>query len=186
MIVMSSLTPTPDDHLLAEIRQLIDEARKHAASAVNAEITLLYWQVGHRLRADILQCERGTYGQQIIGTIARRLTQAYGRGWSEKQLRHCLPFAEAFPDVEIVSALRRELSWTHLKTLMYIEEVRPLGIILCAGKKQVQIELLELSQSGIHLAEYLTVLTDRDTFQAKLHESILLARQRLLAENDAP
>jgi hypothetical protein len=36
------------------------------------------------------------------------------------------------------------------------DENPPLGIILCAGKKQEQIELLELCKTGIHVAEYLT------------------------------
>ncbi|MDX1606067.1 MAG: PDDEXK nuclease domain-containing protein [Candidatus Competibacterales bacterium] len=60
----------------------------------------------------------------------------------------------------------------------------PLGIILCAGKQQEQIELLELDRSGIHVAEYLTVLPPRETLQAKLHQSIATARARLLGDFD--
>jgi predicted nuclease of restriction endonuclease-like (RecB) superfamily len=56
----------------------------------------------------------------------------------------------------------------------------PLGIILCTGKKQEQIELLELDKSGIHVAEYLTVLPPREALQAKLQQAIASARQRLL------
>lgn len=62
------------------------------------------------------------------------------------------------------------------------DENPPLGIILCTGKKQEQIELLELDKSGIHVAEYLTVLPPRESLQAKLHQSIQKARQRLLAD----
>lgn len=58
-------------------------------------------------------------------------------------------------------------------------EVPPLGIILCAGKKQEKIELLELDKSGIHVAEYLTVLPPPEILQAKLHQSIAIARKRL-------
>jgi hypothetical protein len=58
-------------------------------------------------------------------------------------------------------------------------EEPPLGIILCAGKKQEQIELLEFDKSGIHVAEYLTVLPPREQLQAKLHQSIEAARSRL-------
>jgi predicted nuclease of restriction endonuclease-like (RecB) superfamily len=58
-------------------------------------------------------------------------------------------------------------------------ENSPLGIILCAGKKQEQIELLELDKSSIHVAEYLTVLPPRETLQAKLHDAIERARLRL-------
>ncbi|NYH16872.1 hypothetical protein GGD41_004100 [Paraburkholderia bryophila] len=59
------------------------------------------------------------------------------------------------------------------------DEQPPLGIILCAGKKQEQIELLELDKSGIHVAEYPTVLPPRETLQAKLRQSIAAARLRL-------
>jgi YhcG PDDEXK nuclease domain len=62
------------------------------------------------------------------------------------------------------------------------DENPPLGIILCTGKKQEQIELLELGKSGIHVAEYLTVLPSREALQAKLHQSIEKARLRLLAD----
>ncbi len=60
-------------------------------------------------------------------------------------------------------------------------EESPLGIILCAGKNAEQIELLELGRSGIHVAEYLTVLPPKDVLKRKLHEAI--ERSRLALEN---
>ena len=56
---------------------------------------------------------------------------------------------------------------------------RPLGIILCTGKKHEQIELLELDKSGIHVAEYLTVLPPREVFEKKIHDALALAQARL-------
>jgi predicted nuclease of restriction endonuclease-like (RecB) superfamily len=61
-----------------------------------------------------------------------------------------------------------------------LSENAPLGIILCAGKKEEQIELLELDHGSIHVAEYLTVLPPRATLEAKLKQSIQNARSRLL------
>jgi hypothetical protein len=58
-------------------------------------------------------------------------------------------------------------------------ENEPLGLILCSGKKQEQIELLELGQAGIHVAEYLTDLPPREVLRQKLHEAIALSRKRL-------
>ena len=60
-------------------------------------------------------------------------------------------------------------------------EESPLGIILCAGKKEEQIELLELDQSGIHVAEYLTALPPRELLQQKLHAAIVTSHARLAA-----
>lgn len=116
---MTELLPAS---LLTDIRQLIDTARTRAAAAVNAEVTLLYWEIGRRIRNEVLRGERAGYGQQVIQGLARRLTAEYGRGWSEQQLRHCIRVAEVFSDEPKLSALRRELSWTHLKTLMYVDD----------------------------------------------------------------
>lgn len=58
-------------------------------------------------------------------------------------------------------------------------EESPMGLILCAGKKKEQIELLELDRSGIHVAEYLTELPSKKILQEKLHKAIKHARQRL-------
>jgi len=51
-------------------------------------------------------------------------------------------------------------------------EESPLGIILCAGKNDERVELLELSASGIHVAEYLTILPPKELLQKKLHAAI--------------
>jgi len=340
----------PIDHsqLSTDIRKLIDAAKQRAAVAVNAEISLLYWQVGKRIQQDVLQGERAEYGKKVIAGLSKQLKQVYGKGWSEQQLRHCLYAAETFNDEKIFYTLCRELSWSHLRQLMYMDdslkrdfyiemcqlerwsvrqlqgrvnsmlfertalskkpeetishdlatlreekkvspslllkdpyildflelndrylekdledailremeqfllelgsgfsfvarqkrmqiddddfyldllfynrklkrliaidlklgnfrheqksqmelylrwlakyeqepdEQPPLGIILCAGKKTEQIELLELDKSGIHVAEYLTVLPAKEVLAAKLHESIEHAKQRQVIDN---
>ena len=65
-------------------------------------------------------------------------------------------------------------------------EDEPLGIILCAGKEQKLVELLELNKSGIHVAEYLTELPPRELLEKKLLSAIQLARQRLAAPTNEP
>jgi hypothetical protein len=58
-------------------------------------------------------------------------------------------------------------------------EEPPLGIILCSGKDEERIELLELGQSAIHVAEYLTELPPIEILQQKLHAAAELSRKRL-------
>ncbi|MBI2135593.1 hypothetical protein HYU06_00815 [Candidatus Woesearchaeota archaeon] len=108
--------------IFQHIKQLITNARNNVAIAINSELSLLYWQIGKKIKTDILKDKRAEYGEKIIEDLSKRLTFEYGRGWSEKQLRHCLRTAETFPDEEIFSALRRELTWTHIKALMYIDD----------------------------------------------------------------
>ncbi len=63
------LTQT-NDLLFQEIRQLIDTAKQRAAVVINAEITLLYWQVGKRIHTEVLQGQRAEYGKQIIVSLS--------------------------------------------------------------------------------------------------------------------
>ncbi len=113
-------TPTPA--LLGELRQLIEGSRQRAAVAVNQELILLYWQLGTRIRRDILNDERAGYGKQIMATLSRELTAEFGRGFSKRNLHHMVRFAEVFPDEQIVHALRTQLTWTHLRELIAIDD----------------------------------------------------------------
>jgi len=123
---IASAKPTPKrvaaDPLLADLRHMIAAAREQVARAVNDALTLLYWHIGSRIRTHILHETRAEYGEQIVSAVGRQLEQEFGRGFSTKSLHHMVRFAEAFPEVSIVSALRRQLTWTHFKSLMYLED----------------------------------------------------------------
>ena len=58
-------------------------------------------------------------------------------------------------------------------------EEAPLGMILCAGKNDEHVELLELASSGIHVATYWTQLLPKKQLERKLHQAVVRARQRL-------
>jgi hypothetical protein len=53
----------------------------------------------------VLRDARASYGEQIVSSLSKQL-EKYGRGFSEKNLRHMLRFAETFPEAQIVSAAR--------------------------------------------------------------------------------
>jgi len=99
---------------------MIDSARQQLAQAANAALTALYWQIGTPARKQVLDGRRAEYGARIVAAVGRELEARYGAGFGEKSLRHMLRFAEVFPDDAIVSALRRQLSWSHFKQLIYI------------------------------------------------------------------
>jgi predicted nuclease of restriction endonuclease-like (RecB) superfamily len=101
---------------------MILAARQDVARAVDAGLVTLYWQVGQRVRRDILQQKRADYGERIVSALGRQLSVEFGRGFDEKSLRHMIRFAQAFTDEAIVSALRRQLTWTHFKALAYVED----------------------------------------------------------------
>ncbi len=105
--------------LYEQVVSLIKKSRQKVAVFVNAEVSLLYWHIGQVIHTFVLQGQRATYGNRIIEGIALQLTQQFGSGWSSKHLRHCLRIAETFTNEEIISAVQRQLSWTHLKTIGY-------------------------------------------------------------------
>jgi predicted nuclease of restriction endonuclease-like (RecB) superfamily len=113
--------PTPKA-LLSDVRELILQARAGVAQAINASLTLLYWEIGRRIRADILKEKRAEYGEKIFYALSRKLTEEFGQGYSQANLFHMVRFAEAFPDRPIVVSLIRELSWTHLRRIIYLDD----------------------------------------------------------------
>ena len=117
------LKPRDSRNLLNEIRKLIEEARRQTAAAVNVGLTALYWQIGNRIRGEVLGNERATYGEQIVATLSRQLVGEFGRGFEEKNLRRMMQFAEAFPDESIVATLWRQLSWSHFRELLPLEKL---------------------------------------------------------------
>jgi predicted nuclease of restriction endonuclease-like (RecB) superfamily len=108
--------------LLSEIRELIDRTRSEIAQTVNAGLVLTYWLIGERIRKEILKEERADYGKQIVATLSQQLTAEYGKGFTEANLFNMIRFAETFPDKQIVYALSRELSWTHFRRIIYIDD----------------------------------------------------------------
>ncbi|WP_262966886.1 DUF1016 N-terminal domain-containing protein [Methylobacter psychrophilus] len=108
-----SPSPLVDGTLVAEVKQLIQSARQRAVAAVNAELTLLYWQVGKRIADEVLGGERAEYGKQVIAGLAEQMTLDYGKSWSKRNLAQMVKFSEVFPDVQIVQTLSAQLSWSH-------------------------------------------------------------------------
>jgi predicted nuclease of restriction endonuclease-like (RecB) superfamily len=111
-----------ENELFSDIRILIEDSKHRIASMFDSEKTILYWNVGQRVRVDVLGNSRAKYGGRILEGLSVRLISEYGRGWSVQQLRHCLKIANVVDSEEILYTLCRELSWSHLRTIMYIEE----------------------------------------------------------------
>jgi hypothetical protein len=109
-------------NLLRDIRDLIEQTRSAVAATVNAGLTMLNWHIGQRIHVEILQGKRAGYGDEIVSTLSRQLVAEYGNGFSSKNLRHMVRFAEAYPDESIVSTLWRQLGWSHFKEIIYIND----------------------------------------------------------------
>lgn len=108
--------------LLTDLRELILSARQQVAQTVNAGLTLLYWQVGNRIRRETLKEKRAEYGAEIVQTASAQLEMEFGRGFGRRNLFRMIRFAEIFPDQSIVSALLTQLGWTHFISIIAIDD----------------------------------------------------------------
>ncbi|MFS8067616.1 MAG: PDDEXK nuclease domain-containing protein [Byssovorax sp.] len=108
--------------LLSEVRGLILGAREQTARVVNAGLTLLHWQLGDCIRREVLAEKRAEYGEQIVSALGKQLESEFGRGFTEKNLRRMVQFAEVFPDRSIVVSLIRQLTWTHFIALIPLKD----------------------------------------------------------------
>ena len=109
--------PTGYHDWLAELKNRIHQSQQRAALAVNRELVLLYWQIGH----DILerQAQQG-WGTKVIDRLAHDLRTAFPdmKGFSPRNLKYMRTFSHAWPDAEFVQAVLAQLPWYHQLALL--------------------------------------------------------------------
>ena len=169
-IDQSSVSPA----LLGELRSLIESTRGRIAVGIITEMVLLYWDIGDRIRKEILGNERAVYGKRVIDGLADHLTLQYGRGFTRANLFHMINFVEAFPDRKIVYTLCRQLSWSHFRTILYVED--PLA-------REFYTEMCRLERWSVRTlqAKIQGMLFERTAISKKPEE---LARKELAALRD--
>jgi len=108
--------------LFNDVCSIIDTARHHVATYANVEVCMMNWNVGKRIKEDVLFNQRAEYGKQILNHLSAKLTEYYGTGWGVEKLRHCVRSAYIFSEDEILYAVRTQLTWTHLRSLMSVSD----------------------------------------------------------------
>ena len=106
--------------LLGQLRDLIQSARQQALRTVDVLQVRTCWEIGrHIVKYEQQGADRAAYGARLIATLAESLTAEFGRGFDTSNLRYMRLFYQAFP---ICDALRHELSWTHYRNLLRVED----------------------------------------------------------------
>jgi predicted nuclease of restriction endonuclease-like (RecB) superfamily len=122
--VMSHLKPdnTQDPQmvsLLGSLGELIRDARQKVLRAVDTVQVQTCWQIGrHIVEFEQEGARRAAYGKQLLSTLAKVLTSEFGKGFDERNLRYMRDFYQTFP---IWNAVRSELSWTHYRRLLRVD-----------------------------------------------------------------
>lgn len=121
---MSALKPgdTPDPplaSLLGNLGALIRQARQKVLRAVDTIQVQTCWQIGrHIVEFEQGGARRAGYGKRLLATLAKVLTEDFGKGFDERNLRYMRDFYQTFP---IWNAVRSELSWTHYRRLLRVD-----------------------------------------------------------------
>ncbi|MCP1442182.1 putative nuclease of restriction endonuclease-like (RecB) superfamily [Pseudomonas sp. GGS8] len=105
--------------LLGSLGELIREARQKVLRAVDTVQVQTCWQIGrHIVEFEQEGARRAAYGKQLLSTLAKVLTSEFGKGFDERNLRYMRDFYQTFP---IWNAVRSELSWTHYRRLLRVD-----------------------------------------------------------------
>jgi predicted nuclease of restriction endonuclease-like (RecB) superfamily len=171
-----SATPTAKipRKLIADLRKLIDESRQAVARTVNTALVWLYWNIGKRIQEDILKEKRAEYGEQIVYTGSRELSELYGRGFGRANVFNMVRFAELFPKPEIIQTLSGQLSWSHFGLILRLNE--PL-------QREFYAEMCRVERCSVRTLQKKIggMLFDRTALSKK---PAALARQELAALRD--
>lgn len=106
--------------MISQIREIMINARKNAATQVNNELLTAYWNIGrviveHEQGSDI----RAEYGQSTLKQISKQLTKEFGRGFSVSNLQFMRRFYQTYQIQQMLSA---RLSWSHYCELLTISD----------------------------------------------------------------
>ena len=106
-----------DFDVYQNIRAILAQARSKAYTAINFAMVEAYWEIGRQIEEAV--GDRAEYGRSLLQNVSRQLNAEFGKGFNERSLRRMRQFYQVYP---IRAAVRPELSWTHYRLLMRINE----------------------------------------------------------------
>ncbi len=165
------ITPPAMYDLLGQLRELIASARTQALRAVDVIQVRTCWEIGrHIVEFEQGGAVRADYGSKLITNLSATLTAEFGKGFDERNLRNMRGFFHCFP---IWNAVRSELSWTHYRILLRVEDERARRWYMNETAEQNWASRSLERQIGTLYYERLLVSRDREPVQAEALAKIL-------------
>ncbi|WP_207736129.1 PDDEXK nuclease domain-containing protein [Fusibacter ferrireducens] len=85
-------------------------------------MVVLYWNIGKKIREEVLLDNRAEYGQEVVKELSDQLRSEFGKGFSKRNLFNMIKFYDVFSNEGIVQTLSAQLSWSHFVELIRIED----------------------------------------------------------------
>ncbi len=101
------------------IKEILETARNQVYSVANSAMVRAYWSIGKSIVEQQGDDDRAEYGKNLIPELSAQLTRDFGKGFTPTNLRYMRQFYLTFPNCH---ALRDELSWTHYRMIMKVED----------------------------------------------------------------
>lgn len=104
------------------IPNMILKTKDNIRYNLNSEMVILYWNIGKKIREEVLLDNRAEYGQEVVKELSDQLKSEYGKGFSKRNLFNMIKFYDVFSNEGIVQTLSAQLSWSHFVELIRIED----------------------------------------------------------------
>ena len=119
----AELTQTTENSFINDVKKIVEHGRAVAYSGVNAVMIDTYWHIGRRIvEQEQKGKERAEYGTQLIEMLSKELTIAYGKGFGTRNLWLFRQFYLTFSDLEILHTRVQNLTWSHIRTTLRVED----------------------------------------------------------------
>ena len=111
------------NNYINEIKKILKNARQKAYTAVNSAMVEAYWEIGRRIvEEEQSGRERAEYGKEIIKNLSKELTEEFGKGFGERNIRNIRQFYMLFSDYEKWKSLISKLTWTHIQKVLRVSD----------------------------------------------------------------
>ena len=111
------------NNYINEIKTILKNARQKAYTAVNSAMVEAYWKIGRRIvEEEQSGRERAEYGKEIIKNLSKELTEEFGKGFGERNIRNIRQFYVLFSDYEKWKSLISKLTWTHIQKVLRVSD----------------------------------------------------------------
>ena len=109
------------NNYINEIKKILKNARQKAYTAVNSAMVEAYWEIGRRIVEEEQRGkERAEYGKEIVKNLSKELTEEFGKGFGERNIRNIRQFYVLFSDYEKWKSLISKLTWTHIQKVLRV------------------------------------------------------------------
>ena len=107
------------NNYINEVKEILKNARQKAYTAINSAMVEAYWEIGRRIVEEEQRGkERAEYGKEILQNLSKELTEEFGKGFGERNIRNIRQFYVLFSDYEKWKSLISKLTWTHIQKVL--------------------------------------------------------------------